>query len=71
MTQDEKDLDYLRHIEAFQRFMAQAYASREAAIGELQEASTDKVQQIAGRIQAYDEMLRSGDWESVRNLIKK
>ena len=70
MTQDEKDLDHLQHIEAFQRFMAQVYAWREAAIGELRGASTEQVQQISGRIQAYDDTLRSGDWEGIRSRIK-
>jgi len=70
MTQDEKDLDHLGHIEAFQRFMAQVYAWRESAIGDLRGAATDQVQQIAGRIQAYDDTLRAGDWEGVRKRMQ-
>jgi hypothetical protein len=70
MNQDEKDLDHLGHIEAFQRFMSQVYVSRETSIGDLRGASTDQVQQIAGRIQAYDDILRYGDWENIRRRMK-
>jgi hypothetical protein len=70
MTQDEKDLDHLGHIEAFHRFMAQVHVSRETSIGDLRGATTDQVQQIAGRIQAYDDILRYGDWESIRKRMQ-
>ena len=70
MNQDDKDLDHLGHIEAFQRFIAQVHVSRETAIGDLRGASTDHVQQISGRIEAYDDILRYGDWENIRRRMK-
>lgn len=39
---------------------------REDAIAELNEASSEQVQKISGKILAYDEVLRMSNYEEIR-----
>ena len=52
----------LQNYEQFARFMKMIHELREEVIGEMHEASTDQLQQTAGRIISYDQILQIADW---------
>ena len=56
----------LGNQEAFARFINYIANLREEEIARLHEANTEKLQQISGRILAYDELLRMVDWEAMQ-----
>ena len=63
-----EDISYLSNFKQFGRLLKDIRSFREGAISDLANAPTDRIQQISGRILAYDEILRSVDAEEV---IKK
>lgn len=56
MKTDER-LDKLIHVEAFMDFLHEVYAIRESLIQQLHDVSTDRIQQISGRILQCDDIL--------------
>ena len=70
---DPKQLERLHNSEDFLAFLDEINATRESWIGAMHEASTEKLQQISGRIIALDETLTfaryedlSAKWAAVR-----
>lgn len=64
----EEDLKMLSHHENFARFVQLINSFREECISDMYEADTDKLQQLSGRIIAYDQIMQMTDWN---NLQKK
>jgi|TARA_R110002096_G_scaffold206937_2_gene393223 hypothetical protein len=62
----EEDLNTLSHHEHFARFVQLINSFREECIAEMHEADTDKLQQLAGRIIAYDQIMQMTDWNSLQ-----
>jgi hypothetical protein len=61
----DKKLDTLVHNDAYLELLNDIYAARESSIQELHGASSDKIQQISGRILQCDEILTMGGYEKV------
>ena len=64
----EEDLKMLSHHENFARFIQLINFFREECIVDMHESDTDKLQQLSGRIIAYDQIIQMSDWN---NLQKK
>ena len=62
----EEDIKALSQHEAFARFIQTIEAAREESIQDLNGASTEIIQQLAGRICAYDDILAIVNWGSLR-----
>jgi hypothetical protein len=62
----EDDIKALSNHETFARFIQSIEAAREEAIGDIGAASTEHIQQLAGRIVAYDDILKMVNWEALR-----
>lgn len=69
METHQQDVERLISIDAFIRYMEHVYSQRELAIRDLRGASRDTVLTLSGRIQAFDEILTTYDWERIRDLI--
>ena len=65
MTLDE-DLKALSQHEHFAHFLQVISELREETIAELHEASTDKMQQLSGRILTYDQILQMCNWRKLQ-----
>jgi hypothetical protein len=66
----EKDIKALHNYEHFARFISVINDLREQSIGELSDATTDNIQQISGRIIAFDDMLQLSDWKNLEKRYK-
>jgi|TARA_B100002019_G_C20997453_1_gene463627 hypothetical protein len=62
----EESVNTLKHHESFGAFIQNVHQMREDAIAELNEASSEQVQKISGKILAYDEVLRMSNYEEIR-----
>jgi len=58
----QDDIKMLQNYEQFARFMGMIQQLREETISEMHEASTDRLQQLSGRIITYDQLLQMSDW---------
>jgi hypothetical protein len=68
MTQNnlEDDIKALSNHETFARFVQVIHALREETIEEMHNANYEQLQQVAGRIITYDQILRMTDWEQLK-----
>ena len=62
----EESVNTLKHHESFGAFINNVHQMREEEIAELSSASLEQVQQISGKILAYDEVLRMSNYEDMR-----
>ena len=62
----EEDIKTLANYEAFARFIYSIEIAREEVIADLAHASTEGIQQLSGRILAYDDILKMVNWNSLR-----
>jgi len=62
----EDDIKALSNHETFARFIQSIEAAREEAISDIGGASSEHIQQLAGRIVAYDDILKMVNWEALR-----
>tara|TARA_R100000479_G_C6370806_1_gene196964 strand:+ start:551 stop:778 length:228 start_codon:yes stop_codon:yes gene_type:complete len=62
----EDDIEMLSNHESFARFIQMIYVLREENIEEMHKADYEQLQQVAGRIITYDQILRIADWDSLR-----
>ena len=58
----QEDIKMLQNYEQFARFMKMIHELREETIQELHEADSQQIQQTAGRIISYDQILQIADW---------
>lgn len=62
---EDKRLDHLVHIDAYVEFLNEVYAIRESLIQQLHDVTTDRIQQISGRILQCDDILALGGYDKV------
>lgn len=62
----EEDIKTLSNHEAFARFVQSIETAREEVIADLAGAPTEGIQQLSGRILAYDDILKMVNWDSLR-----
>jgi|ETNvirenome_2_60_1030617.scaffolds.fasta_scaffold128631_2 hypothetical protein len=62
----QEDIQILHRHEHFGRVVQEIQRLREETISHLQGADIDVVQQTAGKILAYDEIIRLCDWETLQ-----
>ena len=62
----EQDIKALSNHETFARFVQVIHALREETIEEMHNANYEQLQQVAGRIITYDQILRMTDWEQLK-----
>lgn len=63
----QDDIKALHNYESFARFIKVVHDLREEVIEEMYGASNEKVQQTAGRIISYDQILQLANWEELRS----
>ena len=63
---DTTDIEKLSNLSEFARFVEYIHEMREASVYDLRGASVDKIQQIAGEINACDELLKVANWDLLR-----
>ena len=66
----DQDIEALSNYEHFARFINVVEQLREECISDMHEASTDQLQQIAGRILSYDQLLQMVDWKNLQKRHK-
>lgn len=66
----EEDIKVLHNYEHFARLIKVIGALREECISDLHEASTDKLQQLSGRILSYDQILQMVGAEELQKRHK-
>lgn len=64
----DEDIEFLSKYEQFARFIYSVSTAKDAAIKDLHDANTDQVQQISGKIVAYDDVVDMADFESLRKM---
>jgi|TARA_X000000950_G_C13464078_1_gene477129 hypothetical protein len=62
----EDDIKMLSNHESFARFIQMVHTLREETITELHKADYEQLQQVAGRIITYDQILSITDWDNLR-----
>jgi len=62
----EEAVNALKHHDSYAVFLHNVHQLREETISELNKSSTQEVQQTSGKILAYDEILRIGNFEEVQ-----
>lgn len=62
----DQDIAALSNYEHFARFIQLIEQLREECIADLHESSTDQLQQLAGRILSYDQILQMVDWKNLQ-----
>lgn len=67
----EEDIKALSQHETFARFIQSIESAREEVIADLAGAPSEQIQQLAGRILAYDDILKMVDWEHLRALYQE
>jgi len=65
-----QDIETLSNYEHFARFINVVEQLREECISDMHEASIDQLQQIAGRILSYDQLLQMVDWKNLQKRYK-
>lgn len=63
---DQKKLEHLSHNDDFVAFLEAIYQARESMIGQFHDRTDSQIQQIAGRILAFDEVLNWGQWDKIK-----
>lgn len=63
---DNKKLEQLSHNESFVGFLDEIYGTRESLIQQLHDVSSDRIQQISGRILQCDEILVAGGYNTIQ-----
>jgi len=63
----QDDIKKLQEYESFGRFIKMIHELREETIEEMHEASTDKLQQLSGRVITYDQIIQMADWRLLQN----
>jgi|GEM_PF-1895818 len=66
----QEDVDSLSNYESFARLVNVIKALREECIVDMHESSTDKLQQLSGRIISYDQILQMCSWEKLEKRHK-
>mgnify|MGYP001104513903 CR=1 FL=1 len=62
----EDDIKALSQHESFARFIQSIASAREQVIADLSGATSEQIQQLAGRVLAYDDILKMVNWDSIR-----
>lgn len=62
----EEDINALAHHETFARFMQSIESAREEVIADLSGATSEQIQQLAGRVLAYDDILKMVNWDEIK-----
>jgi hypothetical protein len=62
----EEAVNTLKHHESFGAFIGSVHQMREEAIAEMNKAPLEQVQQLSGKILAYDDILQMSNHEEVR-----
>jgi hypothetical protein len=65
MANTKDNLDSLIHIDAYVEFLDGIYALRESLIQQLHDVSSDRIQQISGRILQCDDILQMGGYDRI------
>lgn len=63
----ERVKDRLSNVDDFVDFMGLIYEARESLIAELEDASTDRIQQISGKVAMCDKVLQWGNWRAIQS----
>jgi hypothetical protein len=63
--QKPDNLDSLIHQDAYIDFLQGVYAIRESLIQQLHDVSSDRIQQISGRILQCDDILQMGGYDRI------
>lgn len=63
---DPQQIEHLSHIDQFVAFLQEVWELRESAIQQLHDRPDSSVQQIAGRILSYDDILKMGGWDEIQ-----
>ena len=58
----QEDIEHLNRHDSFNRFIDLIKQMREECIAEMHEVSTDKLQQLSGRILSYDQIMTIASW---------
>jgi len=58
----QEDIKMLQNYEQFARFIKMIHELREETISEMHEASTERLQQLSGRVISYDQILQMSDY---------
>ena len=66
MHDQTKDLIALSSHDAFARFIEGIHFARESVIEDMAGAKTEELQQLSGRVIAYNEILRMCNWDDLR-----
>jgi hypothetical protein len=64
----DKDIDTLKTHDTFIRFLLFIEELRDECIAELHESSSEKIQQISGRILSYDQILEITEYKQIKHL---
>jgi hypothetical protein len=62
----EEAVSTLKHHESFGVFIGSIHQMREEAIADMNKAPLEQVQQLSGKILAYDDILQMSNHEEVR-----
>jgi len=62
----EEDVKTLSNHEAFARFIQSIESAREEVISDMAGSSVEQIQQLSGRILAYDDILKMVNWDGLR-----
>ncbi len=67
----DRDIDTLKTHDTFIRFLYFVETLRDECISDLHESSTEKIQQISGRILSYDQILEMTEFKDLKHLIEQ
>jgi hypothetical protein len=68
MNQTEDDIEFLSKYEQFARFIQSIEWAKEAAINDMVDAPTEKLQQISGKIIQCDDILKLANFNKLRRI---
>lgn len=66
----EKDIEALGHNERFIRFLDHVHSLREVEIKSFRNAGKDEVMRIAGRVDAFDEILGLAKYDEAKAKLQ-
>lgn len=67
----DRDIDTLKTHDTFIRFLYFVETLRDECISDLHESSTEKIQQISGRILSYDQILEMTEFKDLKHLLEQ
>lgn len=67
----DRDIDTLKTHDTFIRFLYFIETLRDECISDLHESSTEKIQQISGRILSYDQILEITEFKDLKHLFEQ